>query len=121
MKVKDLKTMLNHSDRHDDDDLMIKTDSPSVGPVSMHPVKSTVFGFDWEKGKVILYPEGRLVEKSEKEDIWDMASDLLYFLATERGRTGKLKNSWANNSARRIREKAGIKPSPRLAGGSSET
>lgn len=102
MKVQELKEILNSTSRHDDDELAIKISSPSIGRQAVNHLRSVSFGFDWDKGTTILYPEDGLVIKSDKEKLWDAAYDLLYFLKEEKGRTGKLKNGWANERARNI-------------------
>ncbi|HMP32655.1 MAG TPA: hypothetical protein PKD85_23815 [Saprospiraceae bacterium] len=71
MKVKELKQVLNntyHSERHDD--IVIRLAEPSIGPIAMCGIKSVVFGFDWEKGKTILYPQIDLVKLKENESLW---------------------------------------------------
>jgi hypothetical protein len=83
VKVSELKHMLNHSDRHDDDDVCIVLSMPSMGPRASSLVKSASFGFDWEKGQVMLTPEKRLSEKTKEEDVYHAASDLLMYIATK--------------------------------------
>lgn len=103
MKVKELKNALNYSDRHDEDELMIRLQMPSVGPVSMTEVASVSFGFDWESGKTIIYPEKILSEKTQPEHVYHMASDLLMYLATNPSKRYK----YEIDTAKRILLKAG--------------
>jgi hypothetical protein len=103
MKVKELKAVLNYTDRHDEDDLMIHLAEPSIGPIAMSGVKSAGFGFDWESGKLIINPEKRLSEKTQPEDVYHMASDLLMYLATNPAKRYK----YEIDTAKRILLKAG--------------
>lgn len=98
MKVSELFDLIKrHLDiraSEGDRTVMVSIAKPSVGPRAAIEVKSACFGFDWESGRMTLH-------------IWDMSKDLLYFLATEKGRTGKLKNGYENRRARLILERAG--------------
>lgn len=105
MKVKELKDALNHSADHDDDDLMISLSMPSIGPIAMSAIKGASFGFDWENGKVILQPERRLSEKTKEEDVYDMAKDLIMYLATKPSPSKRWK--YETDQARKILLRAG--------------
>ena len=101
MKIKEVKEILNHSDHHDDDDLTIHLSMPSMGPRAMVEVKNIGFGFDWERGKVIIEPTERVSIKTKEEDVYHMAADLLMDMATSKSR------SYLCKEARQILLKAG--------------
>jgi hypothetical protein len=105
MKVKELKDALNYSTDHDDDDLMIRLQMPSIGPVAMSAISGSYFGFDWEHGKVILQPERRLSEKTKEEDVYDMAKDLIMYLATKPSPSKRWK--YETDQAKKILLRAG--------------
>ena len=103
MKVKALKNILNLNDTHDDDDLKIRLAMPSIGPVATSDIESVAFGFDWESGSLIINPTRRLSEKTQNEDTYHMASDLLMFLATKPAK----RESYETGTAKKILLKAG--------------
>lgn len=87
MKLRDLKKLLDdpyHFERHADDEVSIRLSDPSIGPVAMTGVRSAGFGFDWEKGHFILFPEKQIVTLKEKEALWQAATDMIYSLSKER-------------------------------------
>jgi hypothetical protein len=89
MKVRELRKLLNSysgrvEEERDDCDVMINVDKPSVGPTAMVTVKSAGFGFDWERGKFIIFSDDLIVPKSEKEDVWDRGFDFIYQLSQDR-------------------------------------
>lgn len=57
--------------------------SPSIGFCASTPVKHAHAGFDWDSGSFILTTEDRVVKKTQHEDAFDAASDLLMYLATK--------------------------------------
>lgn len=84
MKIKELKAVLNSiGDRYDDWDLAIPLSKPSIGAIATCKVRSISFGFDWEHGKALINPEGRLNEKTKPEDVYHDASEFLLWLATK--------------------------------------
>ena len=105
MKVKELKELLNHSDRHDDDDLVIGLAMPSVAYRACSGVKSVGFGIDWDRGRVFIEPELRLSEKTLPEDAYHMSSDLLMYLATKPSK----RESYETRTAKSILLRAGYK------------
>ena len=49
MTVKDLKDILNSTDRFDESKIVVKTNNPSVGWISHSEIRGANNGFDWEK------------------------------------------------------------------------
>lgn len=85
--MKDLKKFFDDAytmERHGEDEISIRLHEPSIGPVAMSPVKSAHFGFDWERGHFIFFPEQDLVRLKEKEALWQAAHDLIYSLSLEK-------------------------------------
>lgn len=111
MKIKKLLDYLNGAvewrDEVGDYDLMVAIAKPSVGQRAMDKVTDIQIGLDWEAQKVILRTEKNLVPKSQKENVWDMALDLIYWLAYEKG-NGR-SQTYESRQARRILETAGYK------------
>lgn len=107
MKLGELLLIIqNHMKLRDSSDLIvaIKTCSPSVGPSSSVTVDRAWAGMDWDRNTFFIGPSIRLVEKSENEDVFDMARDLLMYLAT----TPTKRPSYAIRQARRILKKTGM-------------
>jgi hypothetical protein len=78
------KLLANHSDgRKDDYTLRVKIAKPSIGSIATDDVTYVGFGFDWEQGSLLISTENRLVPKSKKEDAYDIAHELLMYLATK--------------------------------------
>ena len=67
MTVKELSDLLNSALKNHPDcgdhDIRILLNEKSIGPRATAGVKSVGFGFDWERGKVLLQPEKDLVSK----------------------------------------------------------
>jgi hypothetical protein len=82
MIVKHLKDFLNGEDRFDERQVLVRLTKPSMGPVSSDVIQSAWFGFDWDRD-LILEPTQPLVVKSEKESAFDIAYDLLFYIATK--------------------------------------
>lgn len=90
MKVSELKIYLNHPHGPcDDDEVVVRLSEPSVGPIAMDDVVTVYTGFDWEKGKVVLATNSNLVRRSEKQHLWQLASDFVCMAAMDRRRTKK--------------------------------
>jgi len=109
MKIKELLEFFNKrpkfGNRNEDDELMIRTSSPSIGPISMVGIDSIFNGFDWESGKTIITPKERLVVKTEKQDLYDMSYDLLHFLWVDAFQ--RKRKPWYFDRLKRIYERAG--------------
>ena len=83
MKIKELKHILKTSSNYqDEEDVLVVLSEPSIGPTSTVKVESVSFGFDWDKG-LLIDCEKPLVEKNEKQSIFEEGYSLLMFLATE--------------------------------------
>jgi hypothetical protein len=105
MKVKKIKEILNYTDQHDDDDLVIALAMPSMGPSAKSQVTGVSFGFDWDMGSTFITPERKLSEKTIPEDTYQMASDLLMYLATKPSK----RESYETRRAKAILLRAGYK------------
>ena len=85
MKLSELK---KHIDQHfeyhpnDDIDVVIVTNDPSWGPISSVGVKWAGKGMDWDSNTFIISPNIHLTKKTQEQDIFDKAKDLLIHLAT---------------------------------------
>jgi hypothetical protein len=60
-----------HSPSTSESRVVIKLDKPSIGGSATCEVKNASFGFDWDNGKFILWPDGSLVKKTEDETLYD--------------------------------------------------
>lgn len=55
--------MIKALKRYDENtEIEIRVHNPSVGPCRGTKVKSVGMGIDWDKGRLFIYPEKRLVE-----------------------------------------------------------
>ena len=63
MNIRDLKAILNASDRHDDEELVVAIDLPTVGAEPSVPVRGVSHGFDWDSGRALVHTEKALVPK----------------------------------------------------------
>jgi len=66
MTVKDLKDILNRTDRFDESKVVVKTNNPSVGWISHSEIRGANNGFDWEKDMFILWPVDELIKTIKK-------------------------------------------------------
>jgi hypothetical protein len=82
MKVFELLQTINADDYEDTDEVKILLDLPAIGPRATTSIKFAAFGFDWETG-LLLTPERKLVPKTDKQDIFEAAFELLMFIATK--------------------------------------
>jgi hypothetical protein len=82
MKVSELKAILEHS--MEDEEVVVILSEPSMGPVAMVSVASASYGLDWEKGKLLLRPNAKLVRLKDKEALWQSAHDFIYTLSNEK-------------------------------------
>lgn len=98
MTVGHLLKVLSHTQR-DEHEVKVILALPSIGPRASSDIVSAGFGFDWDKG-LLLTPRERLVPKTDKQDIFEAANDLLMFIATE-GLTKK-RNTYEHRTAQRI-------------------
>ena len=78
------KKILEFLDQHKDDDIVIPISKPSMGPRACVGIESVTIGFDWDSGKIFFHPGESLVVKTENEEIWDMARDLIMWIATKK-------------------------------------
>lgn len=62
MTVKDLKDILNRTERYDDSEVVVKTNNQSVGRISHSVIRGANNGFDWEKDMFILWPSDDLIK-----------------------------------------------------------
>lgn len=98
MKVLEL---IKAIERHPDGEVTIRLTKPSMGPIAQAQVKDAFVGIDWEHGKVIIQPAIPLVPKSDNEQIFDWARDLIMWLATKPVK----KESYEVRAARKIAAK----------------
>lgn len=83
LTVGELKDMLSsYDDTRDNEAVSVLLELPSMGPRANTKVKHASFGFDWDKG-LQFTTEARLVPKNDKQDIYEAAYDLLFWLATK--------------------------------------
>ena len=54
------KLLSNYNERNKDDEVVIVITEPHVGPLPMVSVAMVQFGIDWEKGRILLYPQQNL-------------------------------------------------------------
>lgn len=104
MKVKELKNILREEDpRYDEEDVKVVLDLPSFGPRATTKVKYASFGFDWDKG-LLITAEASLVPKNNKQEIYEQAKDLLFYIATKPTK----KHGYEQREAIRILKKNGL-------------
>lgn len=86
MKVKELKNILEqHSCLNDPDaEVVVRLSEPSIGPVAASDVKGAGFGFDWDKGRFLIYPKKPLATLKEKEALYQLSYDFIYMLSQEK-------------------------------------
>lgn len=67
MKVKELKDIIDAQlkvmPRYSDWEVEVKISKTSVGSMATSKVDGAGFGFDWNHGKFIIFPEKKLIEK----------------------------------------------------------
>ena len=80
--IKDLKKMLNETDRYDNEPVQVLLNIPSIGGHAVSEVSHAHFGFDWDRG-LLLSTKDKITRKEKKQDIFEKATDLLMTLATE--------------------------------------
>lgn len=102
MKVFELLQTINSSDYEDTCDVKILLSLPSLGPRATTDIKFANFGFEWDVG-LLLTPEVRLVPKTDKQDIFEAAFELLMYIATK----PRKKESYETRVAARILTKYG--------------
>ena len=76
----------------------------SIGPKASVEVTNAWCGFDWNSDSFFVAPEKDLTPKSENEEIWDDARELLMFIATKPVK----KVTYEVRQARRIFERLNI-------------
>ena len=103
MKMSEMKAMLDGPSYGEDPEVVIRVDKPSIGPLATVPVKSIGIGFDWDNGKLIINPASPLVPKSQKEQLYDDASNFIFNCAC-----GRNKN--VASEAKRLLIKSGHDP-----------
>lgn len=103
LTVGELRQILNrHDDIRDDEEISVLLALPSIGPRAHTKIKHASFGSDWDKG-LQFTTETRLVPKTEKQDIYEAAYDLLFWLATK----PQKKETYEVRTAKRILLKYG--------------
>jgi len=112
MKVKELYDSLKrriegipdcYKEQELNKEVVVEIAKPSVGPRASVKAKYAGFGMDWEANRFAITPEVALTLKSEKEEIWDMAKDLIMWIATKPVK----KDSYEIRTAKRILDKNG--------------
>jgi len=103
MKFKELRAIVNGPGWNDDDEVVIKVDKPSIGPLATVPVKSIGGGIDWDNGKAIIWPASTIVPKSQKETLYDDTQNFVFNCAC-------LRNKNVAKEAKRLLIKAGHDP-----------
>lgn len=82
MTVKELLQVIqNKGDSSGDLGVKILLDKPSLGVHAYTPVTSAYFGFDWDSG-LLLKAQEKIVEKTDKQELYERSYNLLMFLAT---------------------------------------
>lgn len=87
MKVKELKELIDrqlamHPSRGECE-VVVTLAMPSMGPVASTYISSAYFGIDWDGNHLLVNPKFPLSLKTDNESIFDMARDLLGYLATK--------------------------------------
>lgn len=69
MTVKELKQILNGTERHDNCIVVVKTNNHSMGHISSSEIRGGNQGIDWDKDSFILWPSDELirVDKTNKK------------------------------------------------------
>lgn len=69
MTVKELKLILNRTERHDHCTVCVKTNNHSMGFISSSEIRGGNQGIDWDKDSFILWPSDDLikVDKTNKK------------------------------------------------------
>jgi hypothetical protein len=66
MKFSELVKIVNLHKNHNNTDydirIVVKMPFDTIGGTPSVPVKSAYFGFDWDSGKFLIYPEENLME-----------------------------------------------------------
>lgn len=107
MTIKKLRDLLKknheyHQGRQDDEPVSVLLALPSVGPRANSRVKSASFGIDWDRGLQFI-TEDRLVLKTDKQDVFEQAFDLIAWIATKPVK----KESYELRTARKILKQNG--------------
>lgn len=103
MTIKELKEIMKYIDeRHDGELVSVLLDLPSIGPRAYSKIIDGSIGFDWDKG-LQFKTEHKLVPKNEKQSIYELAFDLLCWIATKPVK----KESYEIRTAKRILLKYG--------------
>lgn len=79
MKLSELKVLIDRwIERDPDAELHIKVFRESVGQTATVKVKGFYQGFDWDQGRILIYPETDLreISQDEKEKIRKELNDL---------------------------------------------
>lgn len=107
MKFKDLQRAVNTlngtSGRYDDDDVVIAIAKSGMGAHPCVNVKGVHSGFDWDHGKFMIFAEEPLVVKTDKEQMYDMAWELMLYIATKPVK----RETYEITAARRMFERLG--------------
>lgn len=89
MKLSELKTKIDsffERNSQSDLDVVLVLKSPSIGGSATVEIDCVNFGFDWDMGLLLLKTKQPVVLKTNKEEAFDAAQELLMELATKPGK-----------------------------------
>jgi hypothetical protein len=81
--------------------VVIPLATPSIGCSASTEVESGHPGIDWNNGYFFLGTKDRVVKKSQHEDVFDAATDLLMYLATKPSKRESYETRTAKSILRR--------------------
>ena len=82
MKVKELKEILdNMHGHHLEQEVIVRLDEPSIGPIASTKVKNAYMGFDWDRD-FILTTEEKISRKSDLQSLFEHSKEFLMTLAS---------------------------------------
>lgn len=84
MTIKQFKERIGMicDERYDDRHVGIRLALPSVGPLAISKITRAWVGYDWDRD-LILETSQKLVPKTDKQDVFEAAFDLLAYIATK--------------------------------------
>lgn len=105
MRLLHLKEIIDRQvERRPDAQVRILLSIPSIGPAPTCEVEQANLGMDWDADSFILRPELRLVQKTQDQDLWEQARNLLYWLASKPSQ----RPSYEIRQARKILARNGV-------------
>jgi len=91
MKIKDLKKIIDDAENSPEylkqnkleSEVVIALDMPSIGGIACETISNGRLGFYWDSGKFILTTSKPISHRTENEQIFEQARDILSFIATK--------------------------------------